>query len=88
VSARGYHTGRKLSPRVGNIYLLGMSGSLRWAAPSTAIFRTLARRLPAGVEMTIVPLSPLPLYNEDEDRADPARQKDIKPGPVSATLPT
>jgi chromate reductase len=53
-----------------NIRLLGLSGSLRRAAASTAILRTLAGRLPAGVEMTIAPLNPLPLYNEDEDRPE------------------
>jgi chromate reductase len=51
------------------IRLLGLSGSLRRAAASTAILRTVAARLPAGAAMTITPLA-LPLYNEDEDRPE------------------
>jgi chromate reductase len=50
--------------------LLGISGSLRRGSACTAVLRTVAGRLPAGVVMTIAPTDGLPLYNEDEDRAD------------------
>jgi chromate reductase, NAD(P)H dehydrogenase (quinone) len=50
--------------------LLGISGSLRHGSACTAVLRTVAGRLPPGVVMTIASLDRLPLYNEDEDRAD------------------
>ena len=50
--------------------LLGLSGSLRRDSASTAVLRTTAARLPADVTMTIFGLDHLPLYNEDEDRAE------------------
>jgi chromate reductase len=51
-------------------HLLGISGSLRRSSASTAVLRTVAARLPPDVDMTIAALDRLPLYNEDEDRAD------------------
>lgn len=50
--------------------LLGISGSLRRGSACTAVLHTLAERLPAGAAMTMAPLDRLPLYNEDEDRAE------------------
>ena len=50
--------------------LLGLSGSLRRGSSSTAVLHTVAERLPADTVMTSVPLDPLPLYNEDEDRPE------------------
>ena len=47
--------------------LLGLSGSIRSASTSTAVLKTVAERLPAGVNMTIFPLNPIPIYNADED---------------------
>ena len=47
------------------IALLGISGSIRRASYTTAILRTIAASLPAGVEMTIFPLDEVPIYNED-----------------------
>ena len=50
--------------------LLGISGSLRRGAASTAVLRTIAGRLPAAAALAIAPLLELPLYNEDEDRPE------------------
>ena len=49
------------------IHLVGISGSLRQASSNTAILRTLQEALRQDVEMTIVPLNDLPLYNQDLD---------------------
>ena len=49
------------------IRLAGISGSLRQASSNTAILRTLQASLPAGVEMTLLPLDGIPLYNQDLD---------------------
>ena len=51
-------------------HLLGISGSLRHGSASTAVLTTIAERLPPDATMTLAPLGRLPLYNEDEDRAD------------------
>lgn len=56
--------------------LLGISGSLRRGSACTAVLRTVAGRLPAGVSMMIAALGHLPLYNEDEDRANVLRAID------------
>jgi chromate reductase len=48
--------------------LLGLSGSLRRAAASTAVLRATERRMPADATMTLWSLSDIPVYNEDEDR--------------------
>lgn len=53
--------------------LLAMSGSLRRDSASSAVLRTVAERLPADTDMTIIPLGHLPHYNEDEDRAESLR---------------
>jgi chromate reductase len=50
--------------------LLGLSGSLRRDSASTAVLTTIAERLPPDAVMTMAPIGHLPLYNEDEDRAD------------------
>ncbi len=47
--------------------LLGLSGSLRRAANSTAILRTLKAGLTPDVVMEIVALDDIPPYNEDTD---------------------
>jgi chromate reductase len=49
------------------IKLAGISGSLRKASSNTAILRTLQASLPAGVEMRLLPLDGIPLYNQDLD---------------------
>ena len=51
--------------------LLGISGSLRRESYNTAILRTLKEVLAPGVELAIHPLDDVPLYNQDEDTAQP-----------------
>lgn len=53
------------------IRLVGISGSLRQASSNTAILRTLQESMPAGVEMDLVPLDAIPLYNQDLDGPNP-----------------
>ena len=47
--------------------LLGLSGSLRRAANSTAVLRGLRDSLAPRTALNIFPLHGLPLYNEDDD---------------------
>jgi len=49
--------------------LLGISGSLRQGAFSTAVLRGLAEALGPRAELTIHPLDAVPLYNQDLDTA-------------------
>jgi chromate reductase len=49
------------------IRLAGISGSLRQASSNKSILRTLQASLPSGVEMTLLPLDGIPLYNQDLD---------------------
>lgn len=53
------------------IRLAAISGSLRAASTNTAVLRTLQDLMPAGVEMDLLPLGGLPLYNQDLDGATP-----------------
>ena len=52
------------------VRLAGISGSLRRHSSNTAILRTLQERLSADVELALLPLDPLPLYNGDLEGAD------------------
>src|SRR4051812_24131851 len=45
--------------------VLGISGSLRKAAFSTALLRATTELAPPGMEITIHPIGDLPLYNDD-----------------------
>ena len=49
------------------IKLAAISGSLRAASANTAVLRTLQDLMPADVEMNLLPLDGLPLYNQDLD---------------------
>ncbi|VTU30988.1 NADPH azoreductase [Variovorax sp. SRS16] len=51
--------------------LAGISGSLRQGSSNTAILRTLQASLPPEVEMTLLPLEGIPLYNQDLDGPNP-----------------
>ncbi|SFU72117.1 NADPH-dependent FMN reductase [Pseudoduganella namucuonensis] len=53
------------------IRLIGISGSLRQASGNTAVLRALKGALPEGVEMTLLPLDGIPLYNQDLDGPQP-----------------
>lgn len=56
------------------IKLAAISGSLRAASANTAVLRTLQDLMPAGVEMELLPLDGLPLYNQDLDGTEPPPQ--------------
>ncbi|SCW79522.1 NADPH-dependent FMN reductase [Ancylobacter rudongensis] len=49
--------------------LLGISGSLRSGSNSTALLQALKAALPPSIELTVLTLNDVPLYNEDEDGA-------------------
>jgi len=51
--------------------LAGISGSIRQHSHNTAILRTLQERIPDGVEMTLLPIDRLPLYNSDLETPQP-----------------
>jgi len=53
------------------IKLAAISGSLRAASANTAVLRTLQDLMPADVEMNLLPLDGLPLYNQDLDGPTP-----------------
>jgi chromate reductase len=53
------------------IKLAAISGSLRAASANTAVLRTLQDLMPAGVEMDLLPLDGVPLYNQDLDGPAP-----------------
>lgn len=47
--------------------LVAISGSLRTASANTAVLRTLQEAMAANVEMSLLALDKLPLYNQDLD---------------------
>jgi chromate reductase, NAD(P)H dehydrogenase (quinone) len=49
------------------IRIVGISGSLRKASFSTSLLRTLAKCAPPDIEIEVVTLENIPLYNEDLD---------------------
>lgn len=53
------------------IKLAAISGSLRAASANTAFLRTLQQHMTGSVEMTLLPLGGLPLYNQDLDGPQP-----------------
>lgn len=53
------------------IRLAAISGSLRQASSNTAVLRTLQESMPVGVEMTLLPLDSIPMYNQDLDGPNP-----------------
>jgi chromate reductase len=59
------------------VRLAGISGSLRRNSHNTAILQTLQERLAADVELSLLPLAELPLYNPDLESPE-------LPAPVAA----
>jgi hypothetical protein len=49
------------------IRIAGISGSLRRASFSTALIKLLARHLQPAIELSLVDIRDVPLYNEDLD---------------------
>jgi chromate reductase len=61
------------------VRLAGISGSLRRNSNNTAILQTLQERLEADVELSLLPLDSLPLYNSDLEGAElPAAVAEFK----------
>jgi chromate reductase len=52
----------------GTVRIAGISGSLRKASFSTALLRVLAEKAAPAMEIEVVTLEEIPLYNEDLDR--------------------
>ena len=52
------------------IRVAGISGSLRQASFSTALIKLLAHHLQPAIELTLVDISDVPLYNEDLEGAN------------------
>ena len=50
--------------------LVGISGSLRRASYNTATLAAMAELAPAGVELHVVPLNGIPMFNDDDFAAD------------------
>jgi chromate reductase len=73
----------KLEPRfmhpIAPIRIAGISGSLRQASFSTALIRLLAQQLQPAIELSLVDISDVPLYNEDLDG-------DTKPAAVNTAI--
>jgi chromate reductase, NAD(P)H dehydrogenase (quinone) len=55
-------------PAEETIRIVGISGSLRKASFSTALLRILAEKATPSIEIDVVTLEDIPLYNEDLDR--------------------
>ena len=53
---------------MGNITLVGISGSLRKASRNTGLLRCCAANLPQGVSLEIADISALPFYNADMEK--------------------
>jgi chromate reductase, NAD(P)H dehydrogenase (quinone) len=53
------------------IRIVGISGSLRKASFSTALLKLLAAKATPSIEIDVVTLADIPLYNEDLDREAP-----------------
>lgn len=54
-----------------SLHLIGLSGSLRKAAYSTAILRTVSEAMPAGERLELCSLADVPLFNDDLDGEAP-----------------
>jgi chromate reductase len=53
------------------LHVLGISGSLRKASYNTALLRAAAELLPPGMMLEILDLSPLPMFNQDDEKPFP-----------------
>jgi chromate reductase len=53
------------------LHYLGISGSLRYGSYNEALLRAAADLLPPGVTLEIFDLSPLPMYNPDNEKPFP-----------------
>ena len=76
---RRHTTSFERNDKMRQLKLAGISGSLRRNSNNTAILRTLQERLPADIELSLVPLDGLPLYSGDLEGPDlPAAVAEFK----------
>ena len=61
-----------------NIHIVGLNGSLRKASYNKAALLAAKELLPAGAELEILDLSPLPFFNEDLEGQVPQAVADFK----------
>lgn len=59
------------------IHFVGISGSLRKGSYNTMLLKSVLNLLPEGVEMEIVEIGNLPLYNADLETAMPPKEVDV-----------
>jgi chromate reductase len=63
----------------GRFQLLGIAGSLRRASYNRGLLRAAEQLAPAGVDIRVFDLLPIPLFNEDvEAEGDPAPVRELK----------
>jgi chromate reductase len=60
------------------IRVLGISGSLRRNSYNTALLEAAAELLPPGMTMEIYDLSPLPMFNQDDEKPFPEVVEDFR----------
>jgi chromate reductase len=60
------------------IRVLGISGSLRRNSYNTAMLEAAAELLPPGMTMEIYDLSPLPMFNQDDEKPFPEVVEDFR----------
>lgn len=58
--------------------IVGISGSLRRGSANTAILRTLAEQPPAGVQIEVLDIAAVPLFNEDLEGNLPRSVVDLR----------
>jgi chromate reductase len=56
------------------VRIVGISGSLRQASFSTALLKILAEKAAPAIEIQVVTLEDIPLYNEDLERKPEIRR--------------
>lgn len=64
--------------------IIAISGSLRKDSFNTALLRTMQSLAPAGMQIEIVDISSLPLYNQDDEGTFPATAQALKDKIVAA----
>lgn len=64
--------------------IIGISGSLRKASYNTALLRACQKLAPVGMEIEIVSIDGLPVYNEDLEQDFPSRVRELREKIASA----
>jgi chromate reductase, NAD(P)H dehydrogenase (quinone) len=53
------------------LHVMGISGSLRQGSYNSALLRAAAELMPAGMTLQIIDLTPLPIFNADDEKPFP-----------------